>query len=61
MTLRAFFTRNILAPDPHNAPTSLDLRNRPSLASVDYSYRPEIDGPREDVWAHVKDPDRVNS
>ena len=55
MSLRTWFRANILAPDPYNAPTSLDIRNRPSLANVDYSYRPEIDGPREDVWAHVRD------
>jgi len=61
MTLRSWFRANILAPDPHNSPTSLDIHNRPSLATIDWSYIPAIDGPRDDPWAHVQDPDRVNS
>jgi len=61
--LRTFLRRNILAPGPAEL-SRLDLRDGMTSLGItprDWSYRPEIDGPRDDPWAHVSDPDRVNS
>ena len=58
MTLRTFFTRNILANDPAPTPSRLDRMDRPyrSLVPINHDAHNArtIDAHVDDPWSHVR-------